>query len=138
MCTVVPRVSNFSPFRYAIDRFELFHIQGFPLTPMLKFQSATKSLILADCQNMHNLIYPYDCLIYHKVCLRLDKNCRRSGVLKFPASYGPVLTKMSKYHKIFNFRQIAKISIILYSSMTTSFLIKFRSGRIKTGRGVAF
>ena len=43
------------------------HFRIFPLTLMLKFQS----------QNIYTFIFPYDCLIYHKVWLRLDKNGRR-------------------------------------------------------------
>ncbi len=47
---------------------------------------------------------PYDCLIYQKVWLRSDDNWgSRSSILKFPAPYGPVSTKISKSHKIYNY-----------------------------------
>ncbi len=37
------RVPNFRPFRSTINRFQdVVHFRIFPLTPMLKFQSATK------------------------------------------------------------------------------------------------
>ncbi len=40
MCTVVPWVTNFCPFRSTISRFQdIAHFRIFPLTPMLKFQS---------------------------------------------------------------------------------------------------
>ncbi len=45
MCTVVPRVPNFRPFRSTISRFQdIPHFRIFPLTPMLKVQSAIKFL----------------------------------------------------------------------------------------------
>ena len=44
MLTVAPRVPNFGPFRSMISRFQnIAHFTIFSLTPMLKFQSATKS-----------------------------------------------------------------------------------------------
>ncbi len=97
--------------------------QDSPLTPMLKFQSATK--IMADRQNIYNFTFPYDCLSYTQVWLRSDQNCWRSSVLKFSAPYGPVLTKISKQHKSFKFWQIAKTSNSLYSLMTTILTIQF-------------
>ncbi len=48
-----------------------------------------------------------------------------------------VSTKISKCHKILNFSQISKIYITLFSPMTTLFIIKFGSDRMRTG-GVAF
>ncbi len=43
----------------------------------------------------------------------------RSSVLKFPDPYGSVLTKISKYHKIFNFWQITqKVSAYIPSWLT--------------------
>ena len=45
MCTVVPRVPNFHPFRSTISCFQdIAHFRIFPLTPMLKFQSAINRL----------------------------------------------------------------------------------------------
>ena len=92
---------------------------------------------LADRLNICNFIFFYDCLIDYKVWLRSDQNCRRSNDLKFPAPYGPVLTKISKCHKIFNFWQIAKSFITFYSPMTSLCIIKFGSDQMKT-EGVAF
>ena len=63
-------------------------------------------------------------LFYHKDWPRLDKNCRRSSVLKFPAPCGHVLTNISKCHKI---------SITLHSPITTLVVIKFGSDRLKIG-----
>ena len=101
ICTVVPRVPNFSPFHSTASCFQnIAHFRIYPLTPMLKFQSITNFLILPDRQNIYNFTFPCDCFIYHKVWLRLDKNCM-SSVLKFSATYGPVLTKISKCHKVF-------------------------------------
>ncbi len=45
MCTVVPRVPNFRPFRTTISRFQdIAHFRIFPLPPMLIFQSAIQFL----------------------------------------------------------------------------------------------
>ncbi len=51
--------------------------------------------------------------------------------LKFPAIYGPVLTKISKCHKIFNFLEITKTFITFHFSITTLFIIKFGSDWMK-------
>ncbi len=57
-CTVAPRVTNFRPFRSTISHFQdIAHFTIFPLTPMLKFQSATKCLILTDYQNIYMTLY---------------------------------------------------------------------------------
>ena len=64
MSTVVPRVLNFRQFRSTISHFQdIVHFRIFPLTPMLKFQTATKFLILADCQNIYNFIFSYGSLM---------------------------------------------------------------------------
>ncbi len=87
ICSIQERESlNFTLFRSVISCFQnIAHFWIYPLAPMLKFQSATKSLILADRQNismtLYSLISAYDCLIYHKVWLRSDENW--SSVLKF-------------------------------------------------------
>ncbi len=60
---------------------------------------------VADCHNIHNFIFSYDCRIYHIVWPRSDENCRRSSVLKFSAPYVSVLTKISKCHQILADRQ---------------------------------
>ncbi len=84
-------------------------------------------------------LYPFmtDCLIYRKIWLRSDKNCRRSGVLKFPAPNGPVLTKISKCHKFFDFWQITKRSITFYSPVTTLCVKMFGSDQMKIVGGEA-
>ncbi len=69
---------------------------------------------------------------------RLDQNCRRSTVLKFPAPYASVLTKLSKCHKICNFWQIDKTFITFYSPTATLFIVKFGSNRRKIVGEVAF
>ena len=100
------QVPNFHPFRSTISHFQdIAHFGIFPLTPMLKFQSATDFLIFGRSPKhitLHSFIalfiiyyiFIIYCLIYHKVWLRSDKNCRRSSILKYPAPYGPVLTKL--------------------------------------------
>ncbi len=45
MCTVVHRVPNVYPIHSTISRFQdIAHFTIFPMTPLLKFQSATKYL----------------------------------------------------------------------------------------------
>ncbi len=105
---------------------------NFPIDSYVKFQSA-KTLFLAARRKMYNFIFPYVCIIYHKLWLRSYKNCR-SSVLKSQIPLGPVLTKLSKCHKICNFWQITKTT--LYSPMTTLFIMKFGSDRIKTRSSV--
>ncbi len=56
-----------------------------------------------DRQQIYTFIFLYE------IWLGSPENCRRSSVLKSPAPCGPVLTKNSNCHKIFNFQQIAKI-----------------------------
>ena len=48
------------------------------------------------------------------------------------------LTPVLKFHKVFNFRQIAKISISLYTLITALFVMKFRPEPMKTVGGVTF
>ena len=51
-----PRVPNFHPFRSMLSRFQdIAHFMIFRLTPMLKFQSATK--FLADLQKISITFY---------------------------------------------------------------------------------
>ncbi len=81
MCTVVPQIQNFRPFRSTISRFQdIAHFRIFPLTYMLKFQRVTKFSILVDRQNIYNFTFTDDCLIYHKVWLRSDQKCRSSSI----------------------------------------------------------
>ncbi len=65
-----------------------------------------------------------------------DENCRSSD-LKFPPTYGPLLTKISKCHKIFDFWQFAK-KVIAYSPMTNICIITFGLNRTETVGKVAF
>ncbi len=88
--------------------FEIFHILGFPLTPMLKFQKCHNTLFLADHQNIHNFISPYDCRIYRKVWHWSDEKCTRSSILKFPAPHGSVLTKFQSGIIFLNFGRSPK------------------------------
>ena len=94
-----PRVTNLCPFRSTISRFQdVAHFRRFPLIPMLKFQSAAKFLIFGKSPiYTHNFAFGYDCLIYHKVWLRLDKSRRRSSVLKLP---GPIWSCVNKNMKV--------------------------------------
>ncbi len=62
MCTVVPRLPTFRLFHSTISRFQdIAHFRIFPLTLLLKFQGAANFHFLADCQNICNFTFPYDC-----------------------------------------------------------------------------
>ena len=93
-----PKSKIFVRFPLQLAVFEIFHILGFPLTPMLKFQSAINFIKLGRLPR--RVI----------ACIPL-LNCWRSSVLKFPAPYAPVLTKIFKCHHLGNFWQIAKTVI---------------------------
>ena len=95
----------------------------FPIDSHVKISKCHKIFNYWQIAKISINYIPYDCLIYHKVWLRLDKNYRSSSVLKFPAPYGSASPKISKCPKMFNFWQIAKISIALHSPMTTLFVI---------------
>ncbi len=91
------RAQNFHPFCSTIIHFQdIPHFTIFSLTPMLNFRSATFVFIFGRqiTKENDNFMFPYDSLIYHKVWLRLDKPCRRRCILKSPAPYGSVLTKI--------------------------------------------
>ncbi len=63
----------------------------------LKFLTFGRSpKYLADYPNINNFIFFYCGLIYYKVWLISDENCRRSSVLKF---FAPMLTKTKKRKK---------------------------------------
>ena len=85
-----PQVPNFHPFRSTISRFQDIAHLRIPIDSHVKISKYHKFKFLADQQNIYNFTFPYDYLIYDKVWLRSDKNCRRSSVLKRPAPYGPV------------------------------------------------
>ncbi len=70
------------------------------------------SILLYDCHERYMPVFPHGVKCTHKV---LFESCGRSTVFKFPAAYGPVLTKFSKYDKIFKFWQIAGKNNRLYS-----------------------
>ncbi len=91
---------------------------------------------MAHRQNICNFTFCYSCLIHHKVWVRLDKNYW-SSILKFPAPYGPVLTKSLKCHINFSFWQITKTFVTFYPPMTSLFIIKFGANPMKIV-GVAF
>ena len=60
ICTVVPWVPNFIRFALRSAVFEIFCIISFPLTPMLKFQSAIKCLIFWQITKISITLYsPY-------------------------------------------------------------------------------
>ncbi len=65
-------------------------------------------------KNSSSLYSPMVANVLIKFVRHLDENCR-SSALKFPVPYGPVLTKISKCHKIFSFGQIAEKGNNLYS-----------------------
>ena len=94
--------------------FEIFRILGFPLSPMLVCHTIFKTWLIPKKNNSLYSIMVAQCP--HKVWLTSDENCGRSSILKCPAApYGPVFTKISKCHKIFNFSQITK-KVISYIS----------------------
>ncbi len=74
MYLVGRRVPKCHPFRSTISRFQdNGHFRILLLVPILKFQSATIFLIFVISPIFYNFIFPYDCLIYHKVRLRSGK-----------------------------------------------------------------
>ncbi len=141
----VPFICNFQDpeshsFRSTISHFKknIAYFAIFPLTLLFKFQSAQFFLILVDHPKMYYNVFPYDCVIYHKAWIRLDRNCRRSSVLKFPSPYCPALTKISKCFKFFHFLfgQITKIyNFMLPHDYLIYNKVWFRSDET---RGVAF
>ncbi len=96
MCTVVPRVSKFSSVLFYNQPFsKILHILRFPIDSHVNI---SKCHIFKNFWQMPKtfitLYFPYcmpACLIYTKVWLRSDQNCRSSSILKFPAPYSPVL-----------------------------------------------
>ena len=99
----------------------------FPLTPMLNFQSATKFWKLvkkSPIVKKSNSLYPLGSQYTQKVWLTLDENYR-SSLLKCPAPYEPVLTKIPNCDKLFNIRRSAKHSNRMYSPLIIMLLIKF-------------
>ena len=88
--------SRYSTFRFPIDSYLkiLKCHKIFNTWPIGKKSNSLYSTMVTQCP--------------HKVWLTSDENSRRRSVLKFPAPYGPVLTKISKSHRIFKFWQIAK------------------------------
>ena len=86
----IPRTTVSSVLLYG-DPFSIYCT--FKLTPMLKFESATKFFKLGW------LPFPYGTQCPHKDWRRSDEKCRSNSFLKFLAPYGPVITKLSKFHK---------------------------------------
>ncbi len=124
-------------FTLRLTVFEVFHILGFYIDHV-KIQSATIFLKLGRLPNKINSLYSTMVAnVLIKFGLRSDENCRRSSDLKFPPPYGPLLTKISKCHKIFDFWQIAK-KVIAYSPMTNICIITFGLNRTETVGKVAF
>ncbi len=127
MCTVGPQVPNFPPFCSTISRFrDISHFRIFPLTPMLKFHSATKFVKLGWLAR--EVIAYLHSIMVANVLIAFDWHRMKTvGVAfwNFQPPYGSVLTKISKCHNIFNFWLIAKKSNSLYSLITIIFVIKF-------------
>ena len=97
-----PKFPFVSLYDQPFSRYSTFQV--FPLTPMLKLQSAIKILIWQIANIYHNVLFPHEYLICHKVWCRLDENRRRSSVLKLLLPQGPILTKTKK--KIINIWKI--------------------------------
>ncbi len=62
---------------------------------------------LDDCREKYLLVFLHCSQCRHRFWLRSDEH-RWSSVLKFPAPYVPMLTKISKWHQFFYFWHIAK------------------------------
>ena len=94
----------FARFALRAGVFKILHIFWiFPLTPMLKFQSATFFFNFWQIAKTFITLYSLmNALFIINFGSHWHKNCR-SSVLKFPAPYGPALTKISKCNKIFKF-----------------------------------
>ena len=121
ICTIWHWVPIFRPFRSMISRFrDIPQFRFFPLTPLLKFQSAKYFFKNVRLLRKEIAVFHHGSQCAHKVWPTSDKTCR-SSILKFPGAYGPLLTKISKCHEIFNFWQIAK-KVIAYISPSLSYL----------------
>ena len=128
--TTSPKFLPVSLYDPPFSRYSTFYV--FPLTHMLKFQSATIFLKLGRLPR--KVIFHHGSQCPQKVWLTSDESCRIS-LLKFPATYGPVLTEISKCHKIFKTWPIATKSNSLYFTMVANVLIKFGWHRMKTVGG---
>ena len=91
-----PRVPHLHPFRTTINRFQDI-VHFLPLTCKLIFHSAKKSKTWLITKKI-NILYS---ITVANVDIRSDDKCRRSSVWKFPAPYGPVLTKKFKMLSFF-------------------------------------
>ncbi len=110
VCTVVPRVPNFRPFRSTISHFQdLTYFRIFPLTPMLKFHFYFFLFFWQIAKTFTpQLFISYNYLIYHKVWSKSDENGKRSSVLTFLLECGLMLTKTKKIVKSWKVKNLDK------------------------------
>ncbi len=95
----------------------------FPLTPILRFQSATFFLNWSIAKKSNTLYSTMVANAHIKFRPRLDENCRRNSIIEFQAQYGPVLTKLlSAVNLIFG---RSPKSNALYSPPITILSMKF-------------
>ncbi len=118
--TACPKFSSISLYDQPLD---IAHFMIFPLTPMLKFQSAVIFFsFLADV--FHSLM-----ITLFIIKFKVDKNCR-SSVFKSPVPYGTVLIKKIKVPYFFNFgRSPISYNIIFICSFIYLFTNIFILGR---------
>ena len=104
MCTVVPRVPNFRPFRSTSGRsWDISHFK-FPFDSYVKIPKCHKIFKTWPIAKKSNIRYStMVAQCPHNVWVIWDENCERNSVLKFPAPYGPVLTKNVPTKKCHNF-----------------------------------
>ncbi len=125
------RGPNFHQFRSTICRFQDMHILGFSHWLNVKISKCYKRFNFSQIAKTFVTLYS---LMAALVIIKLgsDRITIVGGVafwnLQPHMPYGPVLTKNSKCHKVFNFWQIAKSFITLYSPMTILFIITLGVG----------
>ena len=98
-----------------ISRFQDIAHLGFPIDFQVKISKCHKIFNFWQIAKTFITTFHYNCLTYYKVWLRSDQNCKRSNILKFRAPYSPVLTKISKCHKIFTFGRFWQKKVLAIS-----------------------
>ena len=95
------RVPNIYMFRSTFSRFQIFHILWFSIdsdVKMSKCHKLFKTWLIAKKSN--RMYSPMVANVLITFGRHQMKTLMRSGVLKFPAPYVPVLTKILKCHKL--------------------------------------
>ena len=111
---ISPRVPNFRPFVSTSSRtavYKISHILGFPLDSHVKISKCHKIFIFWQLANsfinLHSTMTALFVIKFGSDRVKAGQS-KRSSILKFLAPHGPVLTKISKCHKMFTLWQITK------------------------------